>query len=753
MAQNQARQSVTDMTHRDEIHGDIRFDPLAVALLDTPALQRLGRIYQLGYGHLVYRGGTHTRLSHTMGAYYTALRLVTALRRNYEGQSRCPEGALLPSEFLPGASAAASSEQTPNQLSERWTVLRHLVGWAALLHDVAHVPVGHTLEDELGGIYPRHDDFRSPRLRHLWMGEEADISRVLSQVELYPREFKNLGVARPAVVRAAVLLICLWKERIADGQRTTFAELLQEHLDSSAEPGIAAELLAALGLASPSLFLPYMADLVANTISADYLDYLRRDPHNLGLDVLRDDRIVSYFWIGRDHRDQARMALSLVDRRGKPRLDTCTGVVDLVRQRYRFAEIVYYHKTKVSSSAMLAKVFRLLGEPPAEIPRVRTLPTIGGVEQRIAMIEEAKPEPRRKLVKQLKEDCTPSALLDPEIGDESLLMLLREEALEKLERSLKQSDRDEAVRERADRALRAIVLLDAIARRRLYKAVFTMDPKAFRQLIGAPPLEDTERRLGELIEGLRSHANVRDELERRMVSAAGWPDAALLLYVPGRKSQAKGIETGALAKGVVVTLGSHDVVTEPVEELGHKYSSLWRLILLVHPDYAGDVVGISAAVDTFLEDRIPDAELDEERVIGELRACCWFPYVAVQNREAACQYRALETTGRECGGHVDYAPFDKVRGVIRSSQEQLALSASLLSGLMRHGASEERALELHARFRAPDELEQRIHQLSNSTLPSAGRLGDRDADASVRAIQLALDQICDDLISGAEHGR
>src|SRR2546423_15692239 len=84
------------------------------------------------------------------------------------------------------------------------------------------------------------------------------------------------------------------------------------------------------------LFFPYLADIVPNPISADYLDYLRRDPHNLGLDVLKDDRVVSRFWVGRDRGERLRIALSLVDRRGKPRLDTCTGVVELVRQRYRF---------------------------------------------------------------------------------------------------------------------------------------------------------------------------------------------------------------------------------------------------------------------------------------------------------------------------------------------------------------------------------------------------------------------------------
>ncbi len=32
--------------HRDQIYGDVRYDPLAAALLDTQTLQRLGRIYQ-----------------------------------------------------------------------------------------------------------------------------------------------------------------------------------------------------------------------------------------------------------------------------------------------------------------------------------------------------------------------------------------------------------------------------------------------------------------------------------------------------------------------------------------------------------------------------------------------------------------------------------------------------------------------------------------------------------------------------------
>lgn len=736
---------MTDVTHRDEIHGDIRFDPLAVALIDTPALQRLGRVYQLGYGHLVYRGGTHTRLSHSMGAYYTAQRLATALRRNYEGQSREPDGVLGPGKFLPrspsirGARTPGATEsKTQNELNDRWEVLRHLVGWAALLHDAAHVPVGHTLEDEMGGIYAKHDDFASPRLRYLWMGTDSEIPQVLRRTELYPSAFGRLGIAQGDDVADCVLLICTWKERISEGKRTTFQEILQEHINDRhpGDAGIAPELLHAIGRVSPALFAPYMADLVANTISADYLDYLRRDPHNLGLDVLRDDRIVSYFWIGHDHRNQARMALSLVDRRGKPRMDTCTGVVDLVRQRYRFAEIVYYHKTKASASAMLAKALRLVGDPP-ETPRTtRTLPTIATAGERIAAVHAAQsPATRRSLIEQLKADCTPTALLDPEIGDESLLALMRAQGITKLEKALKADDGPQA-----EQALRGIALLDGLVRRKLYKAVFAMDFNAFARLIGEPPKNEAERRLGELIACLRSRRDKRDELESALVAAAGWPETALLVYVPGRKSQAKGIETGALAGEMVVTLGSHKVVEEPVEELGEKYADLWRLIFLVHPDYARDALGLSNAVDTFVDCCVPDADLREERVIGDLRSCCWLPYIATQNREAAEIYRTLEQ-GRQ-DGHVDYIPFDRVRSDVACTALQRALRGSVLAGLMRR-VGEPHALELHRSLGKPDALEARLAILRPEL--SAGRLGEQDADKDTQALQLAVDRLCDEL--------
>lgn len=750
--------SMKELTHRDEIHGDVAYDALAVALLNTPTLQRLGRVYQLGYGHLVYRGGTHTRLSHSMGTYATAGRLVDALRRNYESRALPPEGAVPAAEFLPSRSPAARPDQPLTldvddsdtslaaTLGARWSVLRHLVGWAALLHDIGHVPLGHTLEDEFEGIYQKHDGFSSPRLEHLWLGApdgtESEVGRILRETRLYPESFRRAGVTDGDDVWATVFLICTWKEHIQAGARLTFEEILAAEIEKLGSEGkdhaVASRLLDVTTRLTPDLFSPYMADIVANTISADYLDYLRRDPRNLGLDVLNDDRVVSRFWVGRDHRDQLRMALSLVDRRGKPRLDTCTGVVDLVRQRYRFAEIVYYHKTKVSASAMLAKVFHLIGAPP-ETPSIREIPALGEAEGVAdALLDDERTRATR--LQELREDFLPSSLLDTEVGDESLGLLLRERAWQQLNDAVGGGKRDLAVR-----AVQSITLLDAIARRALYKVAFMMDAHHFQQLSARrnSPKEDVERALTELIERLRQSGAARATVEEAMVQAAGWPANALLLYVPPRKSQAKGIQTGALMDGRVVTLGDHPAVKKAVEDLSEHYADLWRLIILVHPRYASDAIGLSHAVDAFCESEL-SSDIDLLPVVDALHNCSWFAYQRPDDREAASLFRELHGDRGETVNWLALAEYEKISPG-RKTDEQLAYGASLLERLVRRGDPETAAQVISDAGDAAS-IAERVATEREKVLATASREGERDATDEVRATQAALDAIADALM-------
>lgn len=635
---------VRPAVHRDQIHGDVKFDPLSVALLGTDALQRLGRIYQLGYAHLVYRGGTHTRLSHVMGATHTAGKLVDSLRQNYaQKNDYWPLGAISPSVFLP----------FPGKVIDlRWEFVRHICSWAALLHDVAHIPLGHTLEDEFEKLYPKHDDFHSDRLAYLWVGDSSgeisEIKEVLQNERLYPESFRQLGVT-PDEVYGAVLLSCLHKEAPSkdDELKKSFAKVIQGLDDST--PIHKALKKALVDTSARAAFYPFFADLVGDTICADYLDYLRRDPTNVGLDVLRDDRVISCFYVGREETDEPnlyRMALSLVDRSGHPRLDTCTGVIDLVRQRFRFAEIIYYHKTKIAASAMFAKAIKLIGKPN-EVGLRKEVISIADIAKLSAGVVD-----RTKDVSDLRRRMLPSDLLDPEVGDESLHLMLEYRGWDQVAGAATMRDQ-----KTVENSLRGISLLQAISRRKLYKTCFVLDQEAISKLMPGASDHVIEERMARVLKTLRNEGSGdgndhRTMLESELTAEAGWPEDALILYVPPRKSQAKGIATYALQANTVVTLEKHPAVQNKVEELNKDYKKLWRLILLINPAsaYMRDGVGLSKAIDLLTRKIVAIAENSQGEIEfrpdwrGVLSLSCWLKYVPPELRLAAQLFSRLSRT-------------------------------------------------------------------------------------------------------------
>lgn len=93
-----------------------------VALLDTPLLQRLRHIHQLGTAFLTYPSAVHTRFSHTLGV----TTLAGALYKNLRGK-----------KYL----ARLSEEQSRNEEA--------MVRLAGLLHDIGHTFFSHCSEKVL----------------------------------------------------------------------------------------------------------------------------------------------------------------------------------------------------------------------------------------------------------------------------------------------------------------------------------------------------------------------------------------------------------------------------------------------------------------------------------------------------------------------------------------------------------------------------------------------------------------------------
>jgi HD superfamily phosphohydrolase len=113
---------------RDPLWNNIRVEPLALELIDTPAFQRLRYVRQLGLAFLVYPGASHSRFEHALGTYHLARRALLLLEERGD---------------LRGIDDRARAE----------------VRMAALLHDIGHYPFSHALE-EIGAL--NHEEVARP---------------------------------------------------------------------------------------------------------------------------------------------------------------------------------------------------------------------------------------------------------------------------------------------------------------------------------------------------------------------------------------------------------------------------------------------------------------------------------------------------------------------------------------------------------------------------------------------------------------
>jgi len=101
----------------DPVYGFITIDqPLILDIIAHPYYQRLRRIYQMAFAHLVYPGAVHSRLHHSLGAYHLMCNALGELKN---------KGVEITHEEELGAKIAI------------------------LLHDIGHGPYSHTLEKEL----------------------------------------------------------------------------------------------------------------------------------------------------------------------------------------------------------------------------------------------------------------------------------------------------------------------------------------------------------------------------------------------------------------------------------------------------------------------------------------------------------------------------------------------------------------------------------------------------------------------------
>ena len=256
---------------RDVIWGDIELKREEVAIVDTKAFQRLRRIKQLGLADLVYPSAKHTRFDHSLGTLAAAQLMVDNLKKVVD-------------------IAADACDY---------------IRYYALLHDISHIPFGHTLEDE-GRLYKRHDEG--------------------GRWEYY---IKELSTELEDTISTEIL------------EKISKISEVKSHSENK-----------------------FIDDIVSNTICADLIDYIRRDGYFTGATSLRfkfDDRILRFITLEHDEEGDRRLVFKPL--KDKIRIDVITDIIQLLRYRYMITERVTYHHARCAANAMLIKAIRLLGRP------------------------------------------------------------------------------------------------------------------------------------------------------------------------------------------------------------------------------------------------------------------------------------------------------------------------------------------------------------------------------------------------------
>lgn len=239
----------------DTVHGPIKLEQPFLSLLETPELQRLNSIHQLGLAYLVFPGANHTRLEHSLGTFNVAMRMARALDLN-------------------------ESE-------------RLLVTTAALLHDLGHGPYSHTNEylyNTRLGI--SHTDLT----RKIIMGDQDILDE--TKLKILQPSSKVFEILNKYEIdqKTVTELICTSPKEFNGNIDISEGLPIQDH---------------------QQFFNTrmYLYQLIHSSIDADQIDYLLRDSHYTGVayGVLDLDRLIQTLEIFNNDLVVSKSGLSAVE--------------------------------------------------------------------------------------------------------------------------------------------------------------------------------------------------------------------------------------------------------------------------------------------------------------------------------------------------------------------------------------------------------------------------------------------------------
>lgn len=212
----------------DAVWGNIEFSAGEIYILDSPLLQRLRKIKQLGLASFVYCGSDYSRFYHTIGVVFLADRMAEAL-------NKCDMSIEINKPYF-----------------------KSVVRLAAIFHDIGHMFLSHVSEHYFGKspLYPRNETISNML--------ETFEKHACKRVALH--ELLGCMMVNTSEVKRLIMIV---KNRIN-------AIPLNDNNDIDTLIEYISGLI--VGVPVDRAMLPY-SNIINGPIDADKCDYLSRDSH------------------------------------------------------------------------------------------------------------------------------------------------------------------------------------------------------------------------------------------------------------------------------------------------------------------------------------------------------------------------------------------------------------------------------------------------------------------------------------------
>ncbi len=297
----------------DNVYGFIYLTKEEKELLSTPYFQRLNHIRQLGLAYFVFPGAVHTRFSHSLGVLHIAEKMFQQLKKT------------------------GYIEKNSEIIDKHHKILR----LAALLHDIGHYPISHTIEAsyrECSYIIDRHcpndaliNEFNGeyPENTNIAIGKKFKQclnSNNLNDLFFYDKSFQEYDDIYHHENLAGRII-----------RNKKFSELLQNKFKIDEDDiEIICSLINGKGIKREYYVL---SKIIKSNLDADQIDYMIRDTKNTGISVNIDvDFIINNMMLvkktDRYYIAYSYKAISAIEQ-------------FLLSKYYWYSNILYYEKSYI----------------------------------------------------------------------------------------------------------------------------------------------------------------------------------------------------------------------------------------------------------------------------------------------------------------------------------------------------------------------------------------------------------------------